>query len=205
MIEPTATLRTPERGFLHKRIGKFAGGLVRSGLGVISQFGPPGVRQAAQLARSFTPGGSRNLRFLQARAAQISRGNQASRFLTTGSPLEIVAKARSFGNTFTPGGNGNGDEVIFVSEGEQCPKGMHANKSSYFLKTGEFVPEMSRCVKNRRRNNDNGRAAMRAARRLLGRKRSQDTIDKALRAFAPRGRRRSAQAQPSRSQTIVTS
>lgn len=91
--------------------------------------------------------------------------------------------------------------VIPTADG--CPKGRHLNKSSYTLKDGTRVEERTLCVKNRRRNNDNGQAAMRAARRLIGRKKSQDTIDRALRAIAPPSRRRSKAREPAQRGPIV--
>lgn len=200
MIE-VATTRNVERGFIHKRIGKFA----RKALSFAGATGIPGFSQGAQLARSFLRGGSRSRSFVEARGAQNFRARarrarlgkqaQASRFPGR-NPLEVVVAAKRFGA-------GASDSAMFAATGDQCPKGWHLNKTGYFLKDGWFVAPMSRCVKNRRRNNDNGRAAMRAARRLLGRKRSQDAIDKALRAFAPRGRSRSKSAPAKTGTTIV--
>jgi len=46
------------------------------------------------------------------------------------------------------------------------PKGFHANKSSYFLMDGTFVPAGSRWVKNRSRNPLNPRALRRAIGRI---------------------------------------
>lgn len=52
-----------------------------------------------------------------------------------------------------------------------CPGGFHPNKASYFLRDGTFVPEGSRCVKNRRRNPMNPRALRRAVSRVeMGKK-----------------------------------
>jgi len=48
--------------------------------------------------------------------------------------------------------------------------GYHLNKSSYFLMSGEFVPEGSRMVKNRKRNPANARATSRAISRITGAK-----------------------------------
>ncbi len=48
------------------------------------------------------------------------------------------------------------------------PRGYHVNKSSYFLKSGEFVPAGTRFVRNRTRNNANGRALRRAISRAKG-------------------------------------
>lgn len=85
-----------------------------------------------------------------------------------------------------------------------CPKGFHLNKSSYTLKDGRRIEERTLCVKNRRRNNDNGKAALRAARRLVGRKKHQETIDKALRGIAPRARRSSSKKASPVGATIVS-
>ena len=48
------------------------------------------------------------------------------------------------------------------------PVGTHLNKSSYFLRDGTFVPARSRYVRNRTRNNANGRALRRAIGRAKG-------------------------------------
>lgn len=190
MITVTTT-RVPERAFIHKRIGKFA----KKALGIVGAVGIPGVSVAARTARSFLGGGSRSPAFTNARAAQLARGRAfLPGFRQPVGPGGILGAVGPFRGGVT------GFEA--AAAGDTCPKGFHLNKSEYHLKSGEFIPEMSRCVKNRRRNNDNGSAAMRAARRLLGRKKSQDTIDKALRAFAPRGRSR-AKSAPSKGTTIV--
>jgi len=51
-----------------------------------------------------------------------------------------------------------------------CAKGHHPNKSDYFLRDGTFVPAGSRCVKDRRRNPLNVRAASRAISRIASAK-----------------------------------
>jgi hypothetical protein len=50
--------------------------------------------------------------------------------------------------------------------GIACPSGMHANKSAYFLKSGQFVGKGTRCVPSRRRNPGNSRANDRAIGRI---------------------------------------
>ena len=60
-----------------------------------------------------------------------------------------------------PGGE-TGYEVAQVA----CPSGFHANKSDYFLRDGTFVPKGSKCVRNRRRNPLNPKAASRAISRI---------------------------------------
>jgi len=49
--------------------------------------------------------------------------------------------------------------------------GYHANKSDYFLKSGEYVPAGTRMVRNRKRNPANARATSRAISRVVGAKR----------------------------------
>lgn len=61
-----------------------------------------------------------------------------------------------------------------------CPSGYHPNKSSYFLQDGTFVPEGSKCVKNRRRNPMNPRALDRA----IGRMNSAKRVQAKLRQFS---------------------
>jgi len=195
MIQVTTT-RNSQRGFIHKKIGQFA----KTALGVVGAVGIPGVSGVARIGSSFLGGGSRNLAFNRARAAQMARGAATARLtlppgLTPRGPGGILGAL--------PGVPGGISGFAQEATGAICPKGHHLNKSNYFLIDGTHVPAMSRCVKNRRRNNDNGRAAMRAARRLLGRKKSQDSIDKALRAFAPRGRARSKGHAPRAAGPIV--
>jgi len=57
-----------------------------------------------------------------------------------------------------------------------CPSGFHPNKQGYFLKSGSWVEEGSRCVKNRRRNPMNPRALDRAIGRVDGGKRLQHRL-----------------------------
>jgi len=62
-----------------------------------------------------------------------------------------------------------------------CPanlSGYHLNKSDYFLKSGEFVPEGSRYVKNRKRNPANARATSRAISRVTGAKRYAQSLSR---------------------------
>lgn len=199
MIE-VGTTRTERRGFLHKRIAKFA----KSALTFAGASGIPVISQAARIGGSFLPGGSQNRAFLDARAVQRARSRgfrRAARLLPAGlrpkGPGGLIGAVPG-----VPGGVTGFQEDTAAAAAGQCAKGFHLNKSSYFLKDGSFVAPMSRCVKNRRRNNDNGRAAMRAARRLLGRKKSQDSIDRALRAFAP-ARRSKRSVAPKPGTTIV--
>ncbi len=62
--------------------------------------------------------------------------------------------------------------------GEGCASGFHPNKSAYFLKNGTFVEAGSRCVKNRRRNPLNPRAASKAISRLESAKKAVGRINR---------------------------
>lgn len=66
----------------------------------------------------------------------------------------------------------------------QKPAGFHANKSDYFLSSGEYVPEGTRWVRNRRRNFANGRALRKAVTRVQGFERLVKRNRKALRALS---------------------
>lgn len=57
-----------------------------------------------------------------------------------------------------------------------CPGGFHPNKSDYFTKSEGFIPEGTKCVKNRRRNPANPRALDRALSRLNMAKRLQNKL-----------------------------
>jgi len=62
-----------------------------------------------------------------------------------------------------------------------CPapmSGYHLNKSDYFLKSGEYVPEGSRYVRNRKRNPANARATSRAISRVVGAKRYAQSLSR---------------------------
>jgi len=196
MIENIVTSRVSRRGFIHKRVGRFVKRGIRAGLTIAGAAGVPG----ASIARSFLRGGSRSLPFNRSRAAQLARGRATARARRAAA---LTPKGPGGGLSLFPGVPGGLTGFAEPTVEGTCPKGHHLNKSSYFLKDGTSVAAMSRCVKNRRRNNSNGRAAMRAARRLLGRKKSQDAIDKALRAFAPRGRSRKQQSAPRGTGPIV--
>ena len=54
------------------------------------------------------------------------------------------------------------------------------NKSGYYLKNGQYVPPGTRCVKRRRMNPGNGKAATRAARRVTAAIKHQDRLVKAM-------------------------
>lgn len=61
-------------------------------------------------------------------------------------------------------------------QGAKAPAGYHWNKSGYFLKSGEYVPEGTKLVKNRRRNPANPRALSRSISRINSAKRLQSKL-----------------------------
>jgi len=66
-----------------------------------------------------------------------------------------------------------------VATANGCPadmKGYHANKSEYFLRSGEFVGKGTRMVKDRRRNPGNMRALSRSLSRIKSAKKMAATL-----------------------------
>ncbi len=67
---------------------------------------------------------------------------------------------------------------------EGIPRGYRLNKSSYFLKSGQFVPEGTKLVRVRRRNFANGRALRRSIGRVQGFERLVKSSRKSLRKLS---------------------
>jgi len=101
------------------------------------------------------------------------------------SAMSPTPGARGAIERFLPGG-ASGFQPAPAGMVQLCPSGMHLNKSNYFTSQG-FVPKGSKCVRNRSRNNFNGRAITRAASRLSAHskaeKRVERTVKSALRGF----------------------
>jgi len=81
---------------------------------------------------------------------------------------------KRLGQQLIPGGKTGFEVSGFNGNGTilACATGHHPNKSDYFLKNGTFIQKGSRCVKNRRRNPLNARAADRAISRIESAKRA---------------------------------
>lgn len=71
-------------------------------------------------------------------------------------------RIRTAGQAIWPGGVEPGMMTPEIGS----PSGYHVNKSSYWLKSGEFIPKGTRWVRNRRRNPLNPRALDRAMGRI---------------------------------------
>jgi len=201
LASSTGRKSNDSRGFIHKRIGGAIGGFVRGGF--------------TGAARGFISGGraTRPTTALQIPGGGSQRRERTFRLGPFGPSFQSTTTSRF---TVPPGTGTAIGEIIGVGldraargpvlpTADGCPKGFHLNKSAYSLKSGERIEERTLCVKNRRRNNDNGAAALRAARRLVGRKKHQETVDKALRAIAPKSRRSSSRKQPSHGGATVIS
>jgi hypothetical protein len=78
-------------------------------------------------------------------------------------PIEAIRRA-------IPGGQTGRFEQV------ACATGFHPNKADYFLKDGTFVPEGTKCVKNRRRNPLNPKALDRAMGRITSAKKKEENL-----------------------------
>lgn len=67
-----------------------------------------------------------------------------------------------------------------------CPSGFHPNKSTYWTQTEGVVEEGTKCVRNRRRNPLNPRAARRSMSRLGALSKEMKRLEKTLKKIAPR-------------------
>ena len=205
-VHADALTRRPNdyRRLIHRRLFGAARGFVEGGFsGAVSGFvrGRPTRPTSVTNGQPFRGGGQTIKRTLRVGPFGVPVGSvttQRTPFTipkgagTALGEMAVVALDRSARGPVAPTADG-------------CPKGFHLNKSAYSLKDGTRIEERTLCVRNRRRNNDNGKAALRAARRLVGRKKHQETIDKALRGIAPSKRRSSsARKAPPTGATIVS-
>jgi len=197
------------RGFVHKKL--FGGFKTVLGVGarIASVTGIPGISHAGSLVSSVLPGGSRNTQFVSARSAQLARGQAVRRFQGVGNmgpptrlPGGLPQSSPMRTNVVAQNAVAAATNVL-ATTGE-CPRGFHRNKTTYRLvSSGDLVVAGSRCVRNRRRNPDNGKASLRAARRLLARQKHAKTIDDALRSLAPRKSSRRSPPAPRAGGPIV--
>jgi hypothetical protein len=105
----------------------------------------------------------------QQRAAALSMPGDTRIFspggdVSVGLPPMIADPGR--GNVTQGGTSGTDWNDSANSLQRACQKGYHANKTGYWTKKYGYIPKGSNCVKNRRRNPLNPRAASRAMARL---------------------------------------
>ncbi len=91
---------------------------------------------------------------------------------TPGTGMQKTPGVGAFFERLVPGG-----ETGF-SPGGGCAVGFHPNKSDYFLKDGTFIQKGTLCVRNRRRNPLNPRAASRAIGRIEAAKKATSRLDR---------------------------
>jgi len=82
------------------------------------------------------------------------------------------------GVTFFGGGSGGGSTATAAPANGKCMSGFHLNKATYFLKDGTRIIKGTVCVKNRRRNALNDRAASNAIKRLEGARKAIKNIQR---------------------------
>jgi len=155
---------------------------IKKAVGIIPGVGPVasaalgfiGGRGGQAQQRALPPGAPRLFDNLgRPTAAGLAAGN--ARFQAT----DVVRSPgfRGAVERFLPGGR-TGLEVVGggeVGTSLACPSGFHPNKSDYYTQEG-FVPEGTRCVKNRTRNFMNPRAINAAVTRISGAKRGQEVL-----------------------------
>lgn len=153
-------------------LGKVAGGIAKTAGGLIP--GPVGdiLEKGGQLISGGGPGGAAGTPGISMTPpSPIGRT-----FFPQQQPVVPKPGPRGAIERFLPGG-----ETGYVpAQGTKlaCPSGYHPNKSDYFLKDGTFVPKGSKCVKNRRKNPLNPKAASRAISRLEQAKRAVKRLDR---------------------------
>ena len=207
--ENLGNTRHDQRGFIHKKIGGFIGGAVRGAVGTVGGVllgggiptpisviqgavrGALGSRAPRAQRVAVTPAG----RFV--RQAPILRANGRIQGGQQGVVVGRTREERIFvGPRGQPVGQlpaGQGTQVAIdgtCPPGALCPKGFRVNKTSYFLRDGTFVPRESRCVRIRRRDALNGRAALNSTRRLVAYTKANRRVATAIRAAARATRHR---------------
>jgi len=165
-----------QRGFVHKKILGLAGKVIRTvGRSPVASFLPGGgiLRGVGDFIGGIGGEGRDSPQFAP---IITDRGpfQPAQPRLPESDPMR---KNRSVGIAPQDRFQANG---ACPPEARVCaPRGMHLNKSSYFLRDGTFVEKGSRFVSNRRLNNANGRAQNKAIVRL---EKGQDHAKKLLKA-----------------------
>lgn len=138
---------------------------------------PGGAPAPAPLPMPTQPAGTLPLGYPMPQLVPTSAGPCPSEY-----PIEIAGRCLSTsGAVWLPGGapgsipaTPSPQPVQPVQAGGAvgCPSGFHPNKSDYHLRDGTFVAKGTRCVRNRRRNALNPRAASRAMSRLVAAKKA---------------------------------
>lgn len=155
-------------------IGKFLGGVAKTATGIVGGLGIPVVSGVARATHGILTGGAVPIqtqayaRAPTARQVGLARG-QVSR------AAAITQRLGGYGTTAP-----RGVYQAPAMNGTQpaCMAGYRPNKTAYFLRDGTFVPKGSKCVKVRRRNPANMRAADRAIGRIESAKKAMSRMNR---------------------------
>jgi hypothetical protein len=161
--------------YRHRMQGDYRSGY-QGGFGLVSMATGLGASIFGRLKRRFAGPAIASAAGVIA-AGRIAPGAGVPRLpvpLPGGARLDIGSLLPGGKPAFIPGGGGI--DVI--------PRGYRLNKSSYFLKSGQFVPEGTRLVRVRRRNFANGRALRRSIGRVQGFERLVKSSRKSLRKLS---------------------
>ncbi|KKL55718.1 hypothetical protein LCGC14_2252630, partial [marine sediment metagenome] len=155
-------------------IGKFFGGAAKTVGGLLP--GPAGTILTA--AGGLISGGSGTVigRPVSVAAAQpIRRDASITSFTQEKFPgkigpfdVDVFGFGQEGASISLFGPNGGQSTAIARGANGACASGFHLNKAAYTLKSGQRIEKGTVCVKNRRRNPLNDRAASNAIRRLEG-------------------------------------
>lgn len=146
-------------------IGKFVGGVVKT-VGGIAPGPIGGVLEAVGGGIQRISGGGAPSQVPAVRRGRTAGGVRRTSFasggrIARGAPAPAPAQ-----------------RALMAGPGLACPSGFRPNKSDYFLKSGAFVAEGTRCVRVRRRNPLNVRAADRAIGRLESAKKAASRLNR---------------------------
>lgn len=201
--ENLGNTRHDQRGFIHKKIGGFIGGAVRGAVGTVG-----GVLLGGGIPTpiSVIQGAVRGALGQRAPRRQQVAQTPVGRFVQRNAPVSrldprrggqqgvVVGRTREDRIFVGPQGQpvgqlpaGQGTQVGVngtCPPGAVCPKGFRLNKTSYFLRDGTFVQRESRCIRIRRRDALNGRAALNSTRRLVAYTKASRRIRTAIRSAA---------------------
>ncbi|MGH7510995.1 MAG: hypothetical protein ACREMZ_16275 [Gemmatimonadales bacterium] len=167
-------------------VGKALGGIAN----VVSKVVPGPIGAIAGLAGKVLAGNGKPQNPSIAKAAPIMPAiNVASAFPVLQAAPQLPQQGNQYGLVninrpqlpAMPMGPGNQTQSGFGGQsqnGAACQSGYHRNKSGYYSQRYGWVPAGSVCVKNRRRNPLNPRAASRAMSRLTSARKATRSIQK---------------------------
>lgn len=133
-----------------------------------------GALQRLQQGKPIAPEARRALTGAGVNVVGLGPGFQANQSV----PVTRTPGLKGALQRLVPGGATGFEVTTQAGPSVACPPGFHPNKTSYFLKDGTFVPEGTRCVRNRRRNPMNPRALSRAISRVESAKKASKRLSR---------------------------